>query len=124
NVPTLRDARVSPPVAKESTVTPVSKSLELSANFDITASVVASEHNEEMLAGVGSGCVSSGLNDVVVALSAGEKGTGLTPSSVAGEEAVVNPSGFRLSFSLFFSFVPLFLCVVVHPANPESCHLP
>ncbi|GKD20663.1 hypothetical protein Tco_1222366, partial [Tanacetum coccineum] len=29
--------------------------------------------------------VSSGPNDVVVALSAGEKGDGLTPSSVAGE---------------------------------------
>ncbi|GJX96776.1 hypothetical protein Tco_0352574 [Tanacetum coccineum] len=120
NVPTPRDARVSPPVAKESTVTPVSKSLELSANFDLTASVVASEHNEEMvsmsvvfddvveLAGVGSGRVSSGLNDVVVALSASEKGAGLTPSSVAGEEAGVNPSGFRLSFSPFFSFFPLF----------------
>nr|GEV53190.1 hypothetical protein [Tanacetum cinerariifolium] len=35
---------------------------------------------------VGSGCVSSGPNDVVVALSAGEKGDGLDPSSAAGEE--------------------------------------
>ncbi|GKE04911.1 hypothetical protein Tco_1396929 [Tanacetum coccineum] len=39
------------------------------------------------LAGVGSGRVSSGPNDVVVALFAGEKGDGLTPSAVAGEEA-------------------------------------
>nr|GEW98685.1 hypothetical protein [Tanacetum cinerariifolium] len=65
NILTPRDARVSPPIAKESTVTPASKSLELSAN-------VASEHNEEMgmsvilddvveLPGVGSGHVSSGL---------------------------------------------------------------
>ncbi|GKB23533.1 hypothetical protein Tco_0862934 [Tanacetum coccineum] len=115
----------------ESTVTPASKSLELSANFDLTTSVFAFEHNEEMvsaevdgsdpkmtddtitaksghafvqgmsvllddvveLVGVGSGRVSSGPNDVVVALSASEKGDGLTPSSVVGEKAVVNPSG-------------------------------
>nr|GEY35623.1 hypothetical protein [Tanacetum cinerariifolium] len=44
------------------------------------------------LAGVGSGYVSSGPNDVVVSLSAGEKGDGLTPFFVTGEEAVVNPS--------------------------------
>ncbi|GKC95295.1 hypothetical protein Tco_1160737 [Tanacetum coccineum] len=104
NIPTPWDARVSPPVAKESTVTPASKSLELSANFDLTTFVFAFEHNEEMgmsvllddvveLVGVGSGRVSSGPNDVVVALSASEKGDGLTPSSVVGKKAVVNPSG-------------------------------
>ncbi|GKC96502.1 hypothetical protein Tco_1161944 [Tanacetum coccineum] len=131
NVPTPRDACVSPSIVKESTVTPASKSLELSANVDLTASVVASNHNKEMitaevdrsdpkmtddtitaksghafvqdmyvfldddveLAGVGSGRVSSGPNDVVVALSAGEKCDGLTHSPVAGEEADVNPSG-------------------------------
>ncbi|GJT68979.1 hypothetical protein Tco_1028265 [Tanacetum coccineum] len=52
NVPTLRDARVSPPVTKELIVTPPSKSLpflELSANVDLTTFVVASEHNEEMV---------------------------------------------------------------------------
>ncbi|GKC38564.1 hypothetical protein Tco_1050948 [Tanacetum coccineum] len=43
------DARVSPPTTKESTVTLASKSLELSANVDLTASIVASEHNEEMV---------------------------------------------------------------------------
>ncbi|GJW28426.1 hypothetical protein Tco_0045301 [Tanacetum coccineum] len=155
NVPTSRDARVSPLVAKELTVTPASKSLELSANVDSIASVVASEHNEEMvnaevdgsdpkmtddtiiakfghafmqgmlvilddiveLAGVGSGRVSSDLNDVVVSLFVGEEGDGLAPSSVAGEGAAVGPSGFRFSFSLF-------LRVVVHPADPESCHPP
>ncbi|GKB33019.1 hypothetical protein Tco_0872420 [Tanacetum coccineum] len=42
---------------------------------------------------VGSGRVSSGPNDVVVALSAHEKGDGLDPSSAAGEEAAANPSG-------------------------------
>nr|GEZ22285.1 hypothetical protein [Tanacetum cinerariifolium] len=142
NVPTLLDACVSLSVAKESTVTPDSKSLELSANVDLTASVVASKHNEEMvsaevdgsnpkmiddtitaksghafmqgmsfvlndvvdLAGVGSGRVSSGANDVVVALSFGEKGDGLTPSFVTGEKAAVNPSGFRFSLSPSFSF--------------------
>ncbi|GJS61876.1 hypothetical protein Tco_0656660 [Tanacetum coccineum] len=39
------------------------------------------------------GRVSSGPNDVVVALSAGEKGDGLVPSSATGEEAAANSSG-------------------------------
>ncbi|GJW56506.1 hypothetical protein Tco_0103237 [Tanacetum coccineum] len=39
------------------------------------------------------GRVSFSPNDVVVALSAGEKGDGLTPSSITGEEVAVNPSG-------------------------------
>ncbi|GJY27671.1 hypothetical protein Tco_0403438 [Tanacetum coccineum] len=120
---------------KESTVTPTSKSLELSANINLTASAVASEHNEEMvnaevdgsepkmtddtvaaksgyafvpgiffalkddveLVEVGSGRASSGLNDVVVALSVGEKGDGLVPSSAAGEEAAPNSSRWILS---------------------------
>ncbi|GJV51840.1 hypothetical protein Tco_1447581 [Tanacetum coccineum] len=85
----------------ESTVTPASKSLEFSANVDLTASAVASDHNEEMvnaedvveLAEVGSGRASSGPNDVVVALSVGEKGDGLVPSSAAGEEAADNSFG-------------------------------
>ncbi|GKG08865.1 hypothetical protein Tco_0334697, partial [Tanacetum coccineum] len=34
----------------------------------------------------------SSPNDVVVSLSTGEKGDGLVPSFVAGEEADVNPS--------------------------------
>ncbi|GJS64380.1 hypothetical protein Tco_0678944 [Tanacetum coccineum] len=131
NVPTSRDARVSPPITKESTMTPASKSLELSTNADLTPSVVASKYNEEMvnaevdrsgpkmtddiaaaksghafvqgisialqdvmeLVVVGSGCASSDPNDVVVALSAGEKGDGLVPSSAAGEDAAANPSG-------------------------------
>ncbi|GJZ29714.1 hypothetical protein Tco_0574361, partial [Tanacetum coccineum] len=48
NVPASREAHVSPPT-KESIVTPASKSLEWSANVNFTASVVAPEHNEEML---------------------------------------------------------------------------
>ncbi|GJY26578.1 hypothetical protein Tco_0401304 [Tanacetum coccineum] len=69
---------------------------------------------------VGSGCVSSSLSDVVVSLFAGEKGDGSLPSSAADEEATANLLGFRLSFS--FPFFLFFLCVVVHPADPESCH--
>ncbi|GJY47839.1 hypothetical protein Tco_0437795 [Tanacetum coccineum] len=49
NFPPSRDTRVSTLSIKESTVTPASKSLELSANVDLTASAVTSEHNEEML---------------------------------------------------------------------------
>ncbi|GKF96011.1 hypothetical protein Tco_0288746 [Tanacetum coccineum] len=44
NVPTSRDAHVSPPITKESTVTPASKSLEVSTNAELTPSIVASEH--------------------------------------------------------------------------------
>ncbi|GJR80769.1 hypothetical protein Tco_0151554 [Tanacetum coccineum] len=128
--PPSRDARISPPTTKESTVTPASKSLKLFANVDLTNFVVASEHNEEMvnaevdgsnpkmtddtvaaksghafvqgiyvaledvieLVKVGSGRASSGPNDVVISLFAGEKGDGLVPSSVAGEEAAANSS--------------------------------
>ncbi|GKF55040.1 hypothetical protein Tco_0165380, partial [Tanacetum coccineum] len=88
NIPTSRDASVSHPITKESNVTLASKSLELSTNADLAPSVVASEHNEEML-----NVEVDGPNDVVVALSAGEKGDGLVPSSAAGEDAAANPSG-------------------------------
>ncbi|GJW39045.1 hypothetical protein Tco_0064890 [Tanacetum coccineum] len=128
--PPSRDARVSPPTTMKSTVTLASKSLELSANVNLTASVVASEHNEEMvnaevdgsdlkmtddtvaaksghafvqgisfalqdvveLVEEGSGHASSSPNDVVVALSVGEKGDSLVPSSAAGEGAASNSS--------------------------------
>ncbi|GKA02751.1 hypothetical protein Tco_0675532 [Tanacetum coccineum] len=143
NVPTPRDARVSPLVAKESTVTPASKSLELSANVDLTTFFVASEHNEEMvttevdgsdpkmtddtitamsehafvqgmsiilddaveLAGVGSRHVSSSPNDVVVALSAGEKGEG----RVVCRRTLVAPNLGQTECR----------CVAVHPTDPE-----
>ncbi|GKE82125.1 hypothetical protein Tco_1552125, partial [Tanacetum coccineum] len=49
NIPPSRDARISPPTIKESTVTPASKSLKLSANVDLTNFVVAFEHNKEMV---------------------------------------------------------------------------
>ncbi|GJX27134.1 hypothetical protein Tco_0233430 [Tanacetum coccineum] len=130
NVPTLMDARVSPPIAKESTMTLASGSSELSTNVVPAPSTIASEQNEkwvnamvdepdaEMNDGaahsksggvfmqgtshvlddaaevtvVGSKRVSSGLTDVVMALSAGEKGDGSLPSSVVDEEATTNPS--------------------------------
>ncbi|GJS96886.1 hypothetical protein Tco_0803854 [Tanacetum coccineum] len=110
---------------------PASKSLELSTNADLAPSVVASEHNEEMgiyvaledvveLVVIGSGCASSGPNDVVVALSAGEKGDGLVPSSATGEgrvvcqRTIVAPSLGKTDCR----------CVVVHPVDLESCHPP
>ncbi|GJU47959.1 gag-pol polyprotein [Tanacetum coccineum] len=103
NVPTLRDACISPPIAKESTVTPASKSLEFSTNVAPAPFAVALEQNEEWgtshvlddvaeVRVVGSERVSSGLTDVVVALSAGEKGDGSLPSSAVDEEAATNPS--------------------------------
>ncbi|GKE56711.1 hypothetical protein Tco_1495896 [Tanacetum coccineum] len=49
NVPIPRDTRVSPPITKELTVTPVSKSLELSANVVPASFVVALEENEEQV---------------------------------------------------------------------------
>nr|GEZ43543.1 hypothetical protein [Tanacetum cinerariifolium] len=114
NVPILKDTRVSSPIAKEPTVTSVSKSLELSANVIPASFAVTLEQNEEQVSAavdgsdfkmidgtarsktggvfvqgtshvlddvaevtvVGSERVSSGLTDVVVALSAGEKGKG------------------------------------------------
>ncbi|GJU74318.1 hypothetical protein Tco_1265723 [Tanacetum coccineum] len=102
NVPILRDTRVSPPIAKESTMTPVSNSLELSANVVPASFAIALEQNEEQgtshvlddvteVTVVGSERVSSGLTDVVVALSAGEKGDGSASSSTV-EEVIVPPS--------------------------------
>nr|GFB27160.1 hypothetical protein [Tanacetum cinerariifolium] len=102
NVPTSRDAYVSPSIAKDSNVTPTSESLKLSANVILAPSVVASEQNEEWVNAMVYGPdvemtdrsehVSSGLIDVVVALSAGEKGDGSLPSLAADEEATANPS--------------------------------
>nr|GEZ29997.1 hypothetical protein [Tanacetum cinerariifolium] len=125
------DARVSPLIAKESTVEPASESLKLFSNVVHAPSVVAYEQNEEwvnaMVEGldvemadgaahsmsrgvfmqgsshvlddatevtvVGSGCVSSGLTDVVVAFSTGENGDGSLPFAIADEEATTNPFG-------------------------------
>ncbi|GKD48449.1 hypothetical protein Tco_1277425 [Tanacetum coccineum] len=101
------DSRVSPPIANESTVTPASKSLELSTNVAPASSVIALEQNENVfmqgtshvlddaaeVTVIGSERVSSGLTDVVVSLSACEKHDGSLPSSAVDEEAAANPSG-------------------------------
>ncbi|GKE36924.1 hypothetical protein Tco_1460329 [Tanacetum coccineum] len=52
------------------------------------------------LVGVGSGRVFSSPSDVVVALSTGEECDGLAPSSVVGEEAVVDPPRRILSHAI------------------------
>ncbi|GJV17296.1 hypothetical protein Tco_1362619 [Tanacetum coccineum] len=111
NIPTSRDACVSPPTTKESTITPASKSLELSTNVAHAPFVITLEQNKEWVNAMvdgpddemtdgaahsksgGSEHVSSGLTDVVVALSASKKGDGSLPSSAVDEEATYNPSG-------------------------------
>ncbi|GKA45602.1 hypothetical protein Tco_0738398, partial [Tanacetum coccineum] len=103
NILTLRDAHVSHLIVKESTVTPASESLELSANVVTAPSTIASEQNEEWVNDIfnrpdaemtdGSERVSFGLTDVVVALSAGEKGDGSLSSSAVDAEATTNPYG-------------------------------
>nr|GEX08605.1 hypothetical protein [Tanacetum cinerariifolium] len=91
NVPTSRDTRVSPPIAKDSTMTPAFESLKLPANVVLASSAVASEQNEEWVNAMvvrpnpemtdGSERISFEPTNVVVALSVGEKGDGSFPSS-------------------------------------------
>ncbi|GJY71386.1 hypothetical protein Tco_0475089 [Tanacetum coccineum] len=100
----LIDTRVSPPVAKESTVTPVSSSLELPLNDVPFSYAAALGQNEEWgvshIVGedVGSPLaqgpkrVSFGPNDVVVAFSVEEKGNGSPSPPSAAEEDVASPS--------------------------------
>ncbi|GJY75029.1 hypothetical protein Tco_0479460 [Tanacetum coccineum] len=104
NVPIPRDTRVSPPIAKESIVTPVSAAVD-GSDLEMTDAAAHSKSGGVFVQGtshvlddvakvtvVGSECVSFGLTDVVVALSVGEKGDGSAPSSTI-EEVVVPPSG-------------------------------
>nr|GEW38185.1 hypothetical protein [Tanacetum cinerariifolium] len=65
----LRDARVSPPVAKESTATPALKSLVLSTNFYLTIVVVASKHDEEMVSAEVDGSDPKMTDDTITAKS-------------------------------------------------------
>ncbi|GKE17988.1 hypothetical protein Tco_1425565, partial [Tanacetum coccineum] len=65
---------------------------------------------------VGSERVSSGPNDVVVALSTREKGDGYVPSSVVDEEGRVVCQRTLVAPSLGKTDCR---CVVVHPADPE-----
>ncbi|GKE03966.1 hypothetical protein Tco_1395984 [Tanacetum coccineum] len=97
NVPIPRDTRVSPSIAKELIVTPVSDAVD-GSDLEMTDSVAHSKsrgvfiqvtsHVLDDVAEVTVGRskrVSSGLTDVVVALSAGEKGDGSAPSSTVEE---------------------------------------
>ncbi|GJX09507.1 hypothetical protein Tco_0199366 [Tanacetum coccineum] len=110
NVPTTRDARVSPLIAKDSTVTPTSGSLELSANVVPAPSSFASEQNKEWenamvdgpdaemtdgaahskTRGVFMQGTSHVLDDVTEVTL---KGDGFLPSFAIDEEATTNPSG-------------------------------
>nr|GEU53609.1 putative reverse transcriptase domain-containing protein [Tanacetum cinerariifolium] len=69
--PIPRDTCVSPPIVKESTVTPVSKSLELSANVALASSAEVSRILDDVVevTAVESERVSSGPTNVLVALS-------------------------------------------------------
>ncbi|GJY29770.1 hypothetical protein Tco_0405537 [Tanacetum coccineum] len=89
NAPALRDARVSPLVVKESTMTPAFASLELPSNNGASHAV----DNDVELTLIGSERVSSGLSDVVVALFIGGKGDGSLPSSIVDKEVVATSSG-------------------------------
>ncbi|GJZ63760.1 hypothetical protein Tco_0620181 [Tanacetum coccineum] len=108
NVPTLRDTRISPPLVKESTVTHLFESLEFPSDVVPASSTAALEPNKEWVnamadgpdhemtdgtanAKPGSERVSSGPSDVVVALSAREKGDGFMPCSVVDEEVAATP---------------------------------
>nr|GEW59636.1 hypothetical protein [Tanacetum cinerariifolium] len=71
NVLILMDTRVSTTIAKESTVTPVPKSFELSANVAHVSSVITSEQNKEQV-------------NVVVDRSDFEMADGATPSKSGG----------------------------------------
>ncbi|GJZ66662.1 hypothetical protein Tco_0623358 [Tanacetum coccineum] len=103
NVPASRDACISSPIVKESIVTLASTSLELLSNTIPTSSTATLEPKKEWVNVMVDGSdhemrdgaanakprrserVSSGPNDVVVALSTREKGDGYVPSSVVDE---------------------------------------
>nr|GEU82254.1 hypothetical protein [Tanacetum cinerariifolium] len=101
--PASRDAHVSHPLVKESIVTPTFESLEFPSNVIPASSTAALELNEEwvnamvdgldheMTDGVVNAKSGSAPSDVVVALSAGEKGSGSLPSSTADEKAAATP---------------------------------
>ncbi|GKE83535.1 hypothetical protein Tco_1557277, partial [Tanacetum coccineum] len=71
NVPTSRDARVSPPIAKESTMTSTSGSLELSANIVLAPSTVALEQNEEWVSAMVDGSDAEMIDGVAPSKSGG-----------------------------------------------------
>nr|GEU94973.1 DNA-directed DNA polymerase [Tanacetum cinerariifolium] len=133
NVPIPKHTRVSPPIANESTMTPVSKSLELFANVAPVSSAVASEQNEEQgvshvlddvveATAVESERISSVPTDVVVALSIGGNGDCSVPSSIV-EEVIVPHLGTITSGSphipeqMFISYVRTHYNLLVFPSS-------
>nr|GEX95383.1 hypothetical protein [Tanacetum cinerariifolium] len=70
---------------------------------------------------IGSERVSSNPSDVIVAFSIGGKGDGSLPSSVVDEEGRVICRRTFVALSLGKTDCR---CMVVHPADPESCHPP
>ncbi|GJW68417.1 hypothetical protein Tco_0122841 [Tanacetum coccineum] len=102
NVPVPKDTRVSPPITKESTMTPISKSLELSANVAPVSSTIASEQNEEQV-------------NVVIDGSDLEMADGVAPSKFGedicpkGGDHCVSSFGLMLKFLCFnFAFPYVF----------------
>ncbi|GJW54629.1 hypothetical protein Tco_0098714 [Tanacetum coccineum] len=123
NVPIIKDTRSSPPVSKESIVTLVSKSLELSVNVVPASSIVASEQNDE-LAVVESECVSSSPTDVVVAFSFDGKGDVLIPSYgrgvwYAGEYLLLRAWG-KLTVDVLLSIQQ----ILSHATHPKPTGFP
>nr|GEY42609.1 transposase (putative), gypsy type [Tanacetum cinerariifolium] len=102
NVPTPREPRASPPIAKDLIVNAMVDGsiaeLTNGAAYSNSGGVFmhGNSHVLDDVAGVtvvGSERVTSSLTDVVVVLSAGEKGDGSLPFFPADEEATTNPSG-------------------------------
>ncbi|GJV44589.1 integrase, catalytic region, zinc finger, CCHC-type containing protein [Tanacetum coccineum] len=91
-----KDARVSPPVAKELIMTSASKSLELSANVDLTPSVVASEHNKEMVNAEVDGSDPQMIDDTITAKSehAFMQDVLLSIQRILSHATRPNPNGF------------------------------
>ncbi|GJU71000.1 retrovirus-related pol polyprotein from transposon TNT 1-94 [Tanacetum coccineum] len=92
NVSASRDARVSPPVVKESTVTPASASLKLPSNTVLTSSGVVLEPNEDWTNTMVDG-PDHEMTDRAADANLGRKGDGFMPSSTIDEEVVATPFG-------------------------------
>ncbi|GJT70890.1 hypothetical protein Tco_1030176, partial [Tanacetum coccineum] len=109
NVPIPRDTRVSPPIAKESIVTPVSKSLELSANVVPASSAVALEQNEEQVSDAVDGSDLEMTNGVAHSKSGGDFNQGT--SHVLDDVAEVTVVGSKRVSSALPMLLWLFMMV-------------
>nr|GEZ47219.1 hypothetical protein [Tanacetum cinerariifolium] len=114
NVLTPREPRASPPIVN-AMVDGSNAELTNDAAYSKSGGVFmhGNSHVLDDVAGVtvvGSESVTSSLTDVVVVLSAGEKGEG----RVVCQRTLVAPSLMQTDC----------ICVAVHPADPKSCHPP